>query len=159
MKTKNTKFPLTTYKYNACSVEPAQTGWFYVEISDELSIESHLITSIDLPKMTMNLEKSEPIKWGVMKIKIMEILEKPITPRIVYWAESCNTIGRQITIMQLNGAMEEIHGWKLEGCKLLNVDFGNCDYAQNGIQYIELVIQPQSCSLIMPSKKSTGTKK
>ena len=78
------------YKPEIAQLEPLLSQRFYVELGEELKINSQYIQSIDLPKAEIVDNK---IKWADIKLRILEVSNRPtVTERIMAWLKTATML-------------------------------------------------------------------
>lgn len=136
------KLLMKKFKNEVFEVEPCLCFRFYVEFDEKMEISPQSVESIDMPKVS--IKEDGETEWSPMKMRLMELSDdQSVTSRIMWWLLSKKL--QKIIVTQIDANNTDMYSWDLNECKILNIDFGQCNYKGEGIQTIEVTFQPQTC--------------
>ena len=148
--------------------EPKRKNRFFVEFADELGIEVWKVQTMARPKMSINSVEIPWInetnyvagkyKWEALEIGFIDTIGPSTSTKLMEWvrlhAESLS--GRMgyaagykktITIKALDPTGVEVEKWVLQQCMITNIDLGDNSQEDDGLQTVNLTVQPWRCIL------------
>jgi hypothetical protein len=130
----------------ATQYEPKRNNRFLVEFPEQFNIELWAVQKINKPKFTDG-------KWEDIKIEFID----PIGPStsqslfgIVNFLKTNNSNDKKlfdVKIKSLDPTGVEVEEWVVEVEKVLTINFGELDYADDKIQQPYLILKPLNCIL------------
>ena len=133
--------------------EPKRNNLFTVEFPDEFGIESFLVKKINRPKLVLLNDRYE---WENFNIEFYDTIglsmSKSMIKLIQFCADKKSILNNNrplfnFSIKSLDPTGVEIEEWVIEVEDLLKVDFGDCDYSDDGLQIVSIVLKPFDCIL------------
>jgi len=130
----------------ATQYEPKRNNRFLVEFPEQFNIEYWAVQKINKPKYTDGV-------WEDIKIEFID----PIGPStsqslfgIVNFLKTNNSNDKKlfdVKIKSLDPTGVEVEEWVVEVEKVLTINFGELDYADDKIQQPYLILKPLNCIL------------
>lgn len=138
--------------------EPKRNNRFLVEFPVEFEIESFLVQKINRPKIVFIQNIKELIgsyQWEDFNIEFIDVVGSSTTNGIINMIQFCqenkginpNKPLFNFSIKSLDPVGVEVEDWIIEVQDLLKVDFGECDYGNDGLQKIKVTLRPFDCIL------------
>ncbi len=141
------------FQFVQVQYEPVLKNRFMVILPENTNIPSESITSIDLPKF--QYEKTPKSKqdfksWEDVKVNFMDIIDdNGETTSYKLFKLSQENLPLDLDI-NITDSTKIIYNWKLIGCKIKNIDFGQGQYEYPTTeQWINVIVtfSPLDCIL------------
>lgn len=146
--------------------EPKRKNRFILEFPTELGIEVWKVMSTTRPKLEINPVEVHWIntvnyvagkgKWASMDIEFIDTQGPSTTTQLMEWVrlEFESLTGRMgyaagykktLILKSLDPTGVEVEKWELRECMITNVDFGDNNHEDDGIQTVKITVQPFMC--------------
>jgi hypothetical protein len=131
---------------NIKNYEPKKINLFIVEFPKEFDIQSWAIQKINKPYFLNN-------KWGNITVSFIDTIpesaSKGLYNIINFLKENIKTdkILFEISIKTLDPVGNVVEEWIIQVEEVLNINFGNLNYADKNYQEPTLLIKPYNCIL------------
>lgn len=159
----------TKEKRKTITYEKIKNDRFAVIFDNDLSLQSHEVLSISLPKYISKLKEipiektnnfiSDGFQWEIITIKFCNNIGASTAIKILEWLNlhselTSGNLGeptvykKDIIINLLDPVQYPVSRWLLEGCTIVSVDFGECSYTDLSDNVITVVVQPDRCRIL-----------
>ena len=123
--------------------EPKRNNRFIVRFPKEFKIADWCIQSITKPKYVNG-------EWDIIKIEFHDLVDYSVSEGLINMIKFLQSDDKnlvEIHLEILSPTAEVVDDWSITVNKILSVDFGDCDYENNGIQSPILIFKPTDCIL------------
>jgi len=132
--------------------EPKRNHRYIVDFPENLYIEPYLVQKISRPKITFIDGKPQ---YSNITMELIDLIGPSTSFKIFNMIglteekfESKTTNGIfTFTLFTLDPVGVPIEKWVIEIDSVVSVDFGNCNYSDDDLQRITLVLKPSDCKL------------
>lgn len=141
---------------------------FVLEFPTDLGIESWLvqtsgrpsinINSVEIPYLNTKFFVAGQYSWEPIEVELIDTIGPSTSQKVMEWvrlhAESVS--GREgyakgymktLCLKALDPTGVEVQSWKLVNCMITKASFGTNDHSDDGIQKVNMTLQPQYCIL------------
>jgi hypothetical protein len=146
--------------------EPKRNNRFVCEFPSELGIESWKVQEFKRPQLTLNsvsipfINETNYVigrgEWQQMSIVFLDPIGPSSTSQLMDWVRLHHesVTGRQgyavgykknLILKALDPTGVEIEKWTIEQAMIVDIDFGQNSMEDDGLQTINLTIQPYKC--------------
>ncbi len=148
--------------------EPKRQNRFFAEFDSALGIETWKVRKFKRPSMKINKTEIPYMNemqyvagrytWDELNVTFLDPIGPSTSVQLMEWvrlhAESLTgRMGyaagykKNIVLKELDPTGIEVAKFLLEQCQIVGIDFGDNDYAEDGLTEISLTIQPWRCIL------------
>ena len=123
--------------------EPKRNNRFIVRFPKEFKIADWCIQSITKPKYVNG-------EWDIIKIEFHDLVDYSVSEGLINMIKFLQSDDKnlvEIHLEILSPTAEVVDDWSITFNKILTVDFGDCDYENNGIQSPILIFKSIDCIL------------
>ena len=123
--------------------EPKRNNRFIVRFPKEFKIADWCIQSITKPKYVNG-------EWDIIKIEFHDLVDYSVSEGLINMIKFLQSDDKnlvEICLEILSPTAEVVDEWSITFNKILIVDFGDCDYENDGIQSPILIFKPIDCIL------------
>jgi len=134
--------------------EPKRNNRFIVILPPEFGIESYFIQKINRPKISFTQNKYE---WANIELELFDVIGPSTTKAIYKIIDFCQEHKNlnvkenflfSLSIQSLDPVGCVVEEWVIDIKEILNIDFGDCDYSNDDVQKIKILIKPYNCELV-----------
>jgi hypothetical protein len=146
--------------------EPKRKNRFILEFPTELGIEVWKVMSATKPKLEINPVEVHWIntvnyvagkgKWAAIDIEFIDTQGPSTSTQLMEWVrlEFESLTGRMgyaagykktLILKSLDPTGVEIEKWELRECMITNIDFGDNNHEDDGLQTVKITVQPFMC--------------
>ena len=124
-------------------LEPKRNNRFIVRFPKEFKIADWCAQSITKPKYVNG-------EWDIIKIVFHDLVDYSVSEGLINMIKFLQSDDKnlvEIHLEILSPTAEVVDDWSITFNKILSVDFGDCDYENNGIQSPILIFKSIDCIL------------
>lgn len=148
--------------------EPKLKNRFILEFPTNLAIESYVVQTATAPKLNINnveipyMNTSTWVAgravWQTMDISFIDVFGPSTTQKLQEWVRlhyepatgrSGYAVGykQNLILKAVDGPGVAVQKWTLIGCQIVDANYGEYDYSDDGLIMPNLTIQPDRCIL------------
>lgn len=134
--------------------EPKKNNRFIIGFPESFGISSWVIQLSSRPSMKIHEKKflgfsySKKLKWEPIRIEMLDPIGPSTTQRLMSLINNNILTKFDFKLEMLDPTGVSVEEWKVNGCEIKSIDFGDLGYDNDGMTRCVMVVQPTSVELI-----------